>query len=325
MKKAVILDGYTLNPGDLDWTPLKNLADFTIYDRTSYSLDDLELIVERSKDAEMILTNKTPISREIIEQLPQLKYIGVLATGYNIVDIEAAKEHGVVVTNIPAYSTNAVAQFSIAFLLELCHRIGSHSDAVRRGDWSKSEDFAFWNHPLIELDGKTIGIVGYGSIGQATAKVAQALGMNVLGYRRNPDKSMETDKMKFASLDELFAKSDVISLHTPLTEDTKGMINKDSIGKMKDNVLIINTARGPLINDEDLAEALNQGKVGGAAIDVATVEPINADNPLLQAKNCIITPHIAWATKEARERLLNIQADNIRMFLEGNPINVVNK
>ncbi|MCU9614881.1 D-2-hydroxyacid dehydrogenase [Caldibacillus lycopersici] len=323
--KAVVLDGYTLNPGDLDWSPLKGLVDVTIYNRTTYSGEELTLIIERSKDAEIILINKTPITGDVINELPRLKYIGMLSTGFDSVDIEAAKEKDIIVTNIPTYGTDAVSQMAIALLLELCHHVGSHSDAVKQGDWTNNVDWCFWNHPLIELSGKTIGIIGFGRIGQATGRIAQALGMNVLAYNHYQNKALESETMKYADLDELYANSDVISLHCPLTNENTGMINNDSINKMKKGVLIINNSRGPLINEEDLAQALNNNIVGGVALDVVSTEPIKENNPLLRAKNCIITPHISWATKEARQRLLNTAVDNIKMFLEGSPINVVNE
>src|SRR5690606_11926165 len=253
-----------------------------------------------------------------------LKNIGVLATGYDVVDTHAANERNLVVTNIQAYGTNTVAQMTFSLLLELTNHVGLHHHAVKQGEWTSNQDWCFFRKPLLELTGKTLGIIGYGRIGQATSKIAQAFGMNVIASKRTPNKDLETNQMKFASLDELYAKSDVISLHCPLTEENKGMINKDSIQKMKDDVLIINTARGALIQEADLAEALNNEKVGGAAVDVVSSEPIKENNPLLHAKNCIITPHIAWATKEARQRLLEIAVDNVKSFLTGNPINKVN-
>lgn len=323
--KAVVLDGYTLNPGDLDWSPLKELADVTIYDRTAYSRDGLPLIIQRSRGADIILTNKTPITIETIRELPQLKYIGMLSTGYDVVDVKAAKENDVIVTNIPSYGTAAVAQMTIALLQEVCNHVGAHDEAVKRGDWQNNADWCFWNHPLIELSGKTIGIIGYGRIGQATGRIAQALGMNVLAYARTRNTELENESVRYAELDELFANSDVIALHCPLTEQNKGFINKEAIQKMQDGVIIINTSRGPLINEDDLAEALNANKVGAAALDVVSSEPIKPENPLLHAKNCIITPHISWATKEARQRLLNTAIDNLKMFLDGKPINVVNR
>lgn len=325
MSKAVILDGYTLNPGDLDWKPLQELADFEIYDRTTYSIEEAPLIIERAKDAEVILTNKTPLTKEILDELPMLKYIGVLATGYNVVDVEAAKERNITVTNIPSYGTDTVAQAAIALLLELCHRTGDHSNAVKNGDWTNSPDFCFWNHPIIELSGKTMGIIGYGQIGQTTSRIAQAFGMKVLAYNRTREKVIETESVRYATLEVLYREADVIMLHCPLTEENEGFINKESIELMKDGVLIVNNARGALINEADLADALNRGKVAGAGLDVVSEEPISEDNPLLKAKNCIITPHIAWASLEARQRLLDIAVENLSKYLEGNPINVVNQ
>lgn len=319
MKKIVVLDGYTLNPGDLSWDELGELGDITVYDRTP-----ADLVVERIGDAEIIFTNKTQITEDIMLQCPGIKYIGVLATGYNVVDVEAAKRRNIVVTNVPTYGTDAVSQFTIALLLELCHRIGAHSDSVKQGDWTKSEDFCYWNYPLIELSGKTMGIIGFGKIGQGTAKIAQALGMKILA--NNPNKISDehlSENVKQVSLDELFADSDVISLHCPLFPETEGIINKDSISKMKDGVLIINDSRGPLIVEEDLRDALISGKVAAAAVDVVSTEPIEKDNPLLDAPNIIITPHIAWAPKEARQRLMDVCVDNLKAFLNGAAINVV--
>lgn len=324
MPKAVILDGFTLNPGDLDWTPFHNLANFEIYDRTTFSPEEALLIIERAKEAQIILTNKTPLTKEIIEQLPDLKYIGVLATGYDVVDVEAAKKQDITVTNIPAYGTDTVSQAAIALLLELCHHVGEHSRAVKNGDWTNHEDWCFWKYPIIELSGKTMGIIGFGRIGQMTARIAQSFGMKMIAYNRTPEKVHEAENVRYAELDELYQEADVIILHCPLTEESKGFINKEAIEKMKDGVLLINNARGALINEADLAEALNRGKVAGAGLDVVSEEPITADNPLLHAKNCIITPHISWASVEARERLLHIAADNLKHFLEGNPVNGVN-
>ncbi|OEH85098.1 glycerate dehydrogenase [Desulfuribacillus stibiiarsenatis] len=320
--KLVVLDGYTLNPGDLSWDGLQNFGDLTVYDRTP--VNSQEEIVERAADAEIIFTNKTPLTKETLEMLPKVKYIGVLATGYNVVNIQAAKDLGIVVANVPSYGNASVAQMTIALLLEMCHHVGHHSDAVKAGRWANSKDFCFWDYPLIELEGKTLGIVGFGRIGQTTAKMAQAFGMNILAYNRTPKKELESDNLRFVDLDELYAKSDVISLHCPLTEQNQGMINKESIAKMKDRVMIINTARGPLVEEQDLADALNSGKVGAAAVDVVSVEPIQTDNPLLTAKNCIITPHIAWAPIEARSRLMDIAVANVDAFIKGNPVNVVN-
>lgn len=318
--KIVILDGYTENPGDLSWEGFEALGELTVYDRTT----DHSQIVERIGDAEGVYTNKTPITKGTIAACPNLKYIGVLATGYNVVDVNAAKEAGVMVTNIPTYGTDAVAQYAIALLLELCHHIGEHSDCVKKGDWTNNADWCFWNHPLIELAGKTMGIIGFGRIGQRTAAIAQALGMKVLAYDSYKNAALESETCKYAELDEVLAQADVISLHCPLFPETQGMINKDNIEKMKDGVMIINSSRGPLIVEEDLRDALNSGKVAGAALDVVSTEPIQMDNPLLSAKNCVITPHIAWAPKESRQRLMNIAVDNLKAFVAGKPENVVN-
>lgn len=317
--KIVVLDGYTENPGDLSWKGFEALGELTVYDRTT----DRSMIVERMKDAEVVYTNKTPISRESIEACPKLKYVGVLATGYNVVDIKAARKAGIVVSNIPTYGTNAVAQYTIALLLELCHHVGEHSVCVKQGEWASNPDWCFWKYPLIELTGKTMGIIGFGRIGQRTAKIAQALGMKVLAYDSYKNSTLENENCKYVSLNELLASSDVISLHCPLLPDTKGIINKENIAKMKDGVMILNDSRGPLIIEEDLRDALNSGKVAGAALDVVSSEPIHVDNPLLSAKNCIITPHIAWAPKESRQRLMDIAVDNLKAFVEGNPKNVV--
>lgn len=318
--KIVILDGYTENPGDLSWEGFEAMGDLTVYDRTT----DHSQITARIGDAEIILTNKTPVSREVIDACPRLKYIGLLATGYNVVDVKAAKEAGIIVTNIPTYGTDAVSQYAIALLLELCHHIGEHSDCVKRGDWTKNQDWCFWNHPLIELAGKTIGIIGFGRIGQGTARIAQALGMKVLAYDTYQNPQLVSETCTYVSLDQVFASSDVIALHCPLFPETEGIINKDTIGKMKDGVMIINNSRGPLIVESDLRDALNSGKVAGAAVDVVSAEPISMDNPLLDAVNCIITPHIAWAPKESRQRLMDLAVENLHAFLSGAPQNVVN-
>lgn len=318
--KIVILDGYTENPGDLSWEGFEAMGDLTVYDRTT----DHSQIAARIGDAEIILTNKTPVSREVIDACPRLKYIGLLATGYNVVDVKAAKEAGIIVTNIPTYGTDAVSQYAIALLLELCHHIGEHSDCVKRGDWTKNQDWCFWNHPLIELAGKTMGIIGFGRIGQGTARIAQALGMKVLAYDTYQNPQLVSETCTYASLDQVFASSDVIALHCPLFPETEGIINKDTIGKMKDGVMIINNSRGPLIVESDLRDALNSGKVAGAAVDVVSAEPISMDNPLLDAANCIITPHIAWAPKESRQRLMDLAVENLHAFLSGAPQNVVN-
>ncbi len=318
--KIVILDGYTENPGDLSWAGFEAFGSLTVYDRTPASE-----IVERIGDAEVVYTNKTPISKETIAACPHLKFIGVLATGYNVVDVGAAREAGIPVSNIPAYGTDAVAQYTIALLLELCHHIGEHSECVKKGDWTNNQDWCFWNHPLIELAGKTMGIIGFGRIGQGTAKIAQALGMKVLAFDEYQNKALETETCRYASLHEVLADSDVIALHCPLFPSTEGIINKENIAKMKDGVMIINDSRGPLIVEEDLRDALNSGKVAGAAVDVVSAEPIKMDNPLLGAKNCLITPHIAWAPKESRQRLMDIAVDNLRAYQAGSPQNEVNK
>lgn len=317
--KIVVLDGYTLNPGDITWEGLEALGDVTVYDRTKP-----EDIITRIGDAEVVYTNKTPVSRETLDACGNIRFIGVLATGYNIVDIEAAKEKEIMVANIPTYGTAAVSQFAIALLLELCHHIGAHSDAVKDGEWTSNPDWCFWKYPLVELAGKTMGIIGFGRIGQDTGKIAQALGMQVLAYDEYPRPELETDTCHYADLDTLLAKSDVISLHCPLFPSTEGIINKETIAKMKTGVMIINDSRGPLIVEEDLRDALNSGKVGGAAVDVVSTEPIQMDNPLLQAKNVIITPHIAWAPKESRQRLMDIAVNNLKYYLEGKPQNIVN-
>lgn len=321
--KIVVLDGYTLAHGDVTWDGLEKLGDLTVYDRTP--LDDEAEIQKRIGDAEIVYTNKTPLTKDTFDKCKNIKFVGVLATGYNIVDTAAAKEKGIPVCNIPTYGTAAVGQFAIALLLELCHHIGEHSDCVKKGEWSSNPDWCFWNHPLIELDGKTIGIIGYGRIGQATGRIAQALGMTVLAFDEFKNPALESETCKYVELDELFAKSDVIALHCPLFPSTQGIINKDNIAKMKDGVMIINNSRGPLVVEEDLRDALNSGKVAGAAVDVVSTEPIKPDNVLLQAKNIIITPHISWAPKESRQRLMNIAVDNLQAFVDGKPVNVVNK
>lgn len=316
--KIVILDGYTENPGDLSWAGFEALGQVTVYDRTP-AAD----ILARAKGAEVILTNKTPLSAETLAALaPELRYIGVLATGYNVVDIAAAKAQGVPVCNIPTYGTTAVAQFVMALLLELCHHVGDHSRSVKAGDWSRCPDFCYWNSPLIELAGKTFGVIGYGRIGRATARLAAAFGMEVLAYDAHASGMDEVARL--VSLEELLEKSDVISLHCPLFESNRGMINRESIARMKDGVLLINTSRGPLIDEAALAEALHSGKVAGAGLDVLETEPARPENPLLAEPNCLITPHIAWAPKESRQRLMDIAVDNLAAWLDGRPQNVVN-
>lgn len=311
--KITVLDGYTENPGDLSWSELEKLGDLTVYDHTKP-----DEILKRIGDAEIILTNKTPITEKTIMSKPQIRYIGVLATGYNVVDVEAARKRNIIVTNIPTYGTAAVVQYVFALLLEICHHVGHHDREVQKGRWTEGRDFCFWDYPLIELQGKTMGIIGYGRIGKAAAQIAQAFGMRVVAYS-------PTSSIGVSSLDELYAVSDIISLHCPLTKDNREMINREAIAKMKDGVIIINTARGQLVNERDLREALIAGKVYAAAVDVVSAEPIRADNPLLALDNCIITPHITWASKESRARLMQVAVDNVRGFLNGNPINNVAK
>lgn len=317
--KIVVLDGYTLNPGDISWDGLEALGELKVYNRTAP-----EEVIDRIGDAQIVYTNKTPITKETLNVCSQIKFIGVLATGYNIVDVAAAKEKGIPVTNIPTYGTDAVGQFAIALLLEICHHIGYHSQAVHEGKWSSNPDWCFWDYPLIELADKTMGIIGFGRIGQSTGKIAKALGMNVIA---NDAFESETGKeiAAYVDKDTLFAQSDVIALHCPLFPETEGIINRENIEKMKDGVIILNNSRGPLIVEQDLADALNSGKVYAAGLDVVSTEPIKEDNVLLKAKNCFITPHISWAPKESRQRLMDIAVDNLKAFTEGNPKNVVNK
>ena len=315
--KIVVLDGYGLNPGDLSWKGMEALGELTVYDRTSPSE-----LMERSEGAEALITNKTLITAENMEALPELKYIGVLATGYNVVDIEAAKARGIVVTNIPAYSTSSVAQMVFAHILNITQRVGHYAEENSKGRWTNNADFCYWDTDLVELDGKKMGIVGFGNIGQATARIAQAFGMEVLLYT-SKEQSALPQGMRKVALDELFAESDVISLHCPLTPDTKEMVNAERLKLMKPGAILVNTGRGPLVNEQDLADALNEGRIAAAGLDVLSIEPANADNPLLGAKNCFITPHIAWATKEARTRLMNIAVGNLKAYQEGHIINNV--
>ena len=319
--KIVILDGYVENPGDLSWDELKKYGELKVYDRTPYNEDE---IINRLENVDIAITNKTPITKKVIDACESLKCISVLATGYNVVDYNYAKEKGVPVCNVPAYGTASVAQFSIGLLLEICHHIGAHSKSVYDGDWANSIDFSYWNYPLIELDKKTIGIIGFGRIGQAEARIARSLGMRVLALNHHPTKQGE-QYGEYVDEETLYKQSDVISLHCNLTDENKEMINKNTIAKMKDGVIIINTARGQLINEQDLADGLNSGKVMAAGVDVVSSEPIKKDNPLLKAKNCFITPHIAWAPKEARQRIMDTTIENIKAFVSGEPINVVNK
>jgi len=316
--KIVVLDGYTLNSGDLSWAGLEEFGDCLIHDRSAP-----EQTIERATGAEIVLTNKTVLSAEIIEKLPDLRYIGVLATGYNVVDVVAARERGIPVTNVPAYGTVSVAQMVFAHLLNLTQRVGDHADTVKEGRWCRSPDYCYWDFPLIELAGKTIGIVGYGRIGQAVSVLAKAFGMRVLANKKIPPESVP-DGISFVDLETLFRESDVVSLHCPLTEATQHMVDHDLLDLMKPTAFLINTSRGPLIDEAALAEALNTERIAGAGLDVLAAEPASPECPLLKAKNCYITPHIAWATHAARQRLMEGVVENVRAFLAGTPRNVVN-
>lgn len=318
--KIVVLDGFTENPGDLSWNALAAFGELTVYDRTP---DDDAEILRRIGDAEAVFTNKCPLRRAVIEACPNLGLISVLATGYNVVDVACAREKGIPVSNVPSYGTAAVGQFAIALLLEICQRVAHHDRAVHEGRWEHSEDWCFWDYPLIELAGKTMGIIGFGRIGQTTGRIARALGMTVLASG-----SRETEAGRaiaaYVDRDTLLRRSDVVVLHCPLFPDTQGLINRESIAKMKDGVILINNSRGGLIVEQDLADALNSGKVYAAGLDVVSTEPIRGDNPLLTAKNCLITPHISWAPKEARQRIMDCAVQNLRSYLAGKPENVVN-
>ena len=316
--KIVVLDGYAENPGDISWAPLEALGALTVYDRTASPL-----IAERIGDAQIAVTNKTPLTRAVIDACPNLKAIAVLATGYNVVDTAYAREKNIPVMNVPVYGTDNVAQYAIALLLEACSHIGHHDRSVHAGDWTRSVDFCYWQRPLIEVSGKTAGIIGFGRIGMAVARILRAMHVRVLAYSRT-ERTEGRTLADYVPLDELLAQSDFIFLHCPLTPETEGIVNATNIAKMKDGVIIVNNGRGQLIVEEDLAAALTSGKVGGAAVDVASTEPIAADNPLLHAPHCIITPHISWATKEARERIMQMTANNVRAFMDGKPTNVVN-
>ncbi|MBI4903484.1 MAG: D-2-hydroxyacid dehydrogenase [Acidobacteria bacterium] len=316
--KLVVLDGYCLNPGDLSWDALRALVDVEVYDRTPASE-----VVARAAGADMVMTNKTPLDAAAQAALPSLRYIGVLATGYNIVDVAAARQHGIVVTNIPTYGTTSVAQHAFALLLELCHHVGLHGEAVRAGEWSSNADWSFWKTPLVELAGKTMGVIGFGRIGRATAKIGDAMGMRILANDTFTADAPDYEGFRWGSIDEVLAESDVITLHCPLTADNKGLINAERLRKMKPSAFLLNTSRGPLIVDQDLADALNAGVIAGAGLDVLSVEPPVSGNPLFSAKNCIVTPHIAWATQGARARLMDVAVENVKAFLGGVPANVV--
>lgn len=318
--KLVVLDGYTENPGDLSWGALRRFGELTVYERTS---DDQSEVAERIKGADIVVANKTPIRAEVINSAGALKYITILATGYDIVDVAAARARGIPVSNVPSYGTAAVAQFAIAMLLEICHHVAHHSETVHAGRWESCADWCYWDYPLIELDGKTMGIIGFGRIGQQTGRIAKALGMHILATGSRPtDAGREI--ADYVELDELLARSDVISLHCPLFPSTRGIISRENIARMKDGVILLNNSRGALVDEQALADALNSGKVYAAGLDVVSTEPIRGDNPLLKAKNCFITPHISWAPKEARERIMDCTVKNIEAFLDGKPVNVVN-
>ena len=318
--KLVVLDGYTENPGDLSWDALRRFGELTVYERTS---DDQSEVAERIKGADIVVANKTPIRAEVINSAGALKYITILATGYDIVDVAAARARGIPVSNVPSYGTAAVAQFAIAMLLEICHHVAHHSETVHAGRWESCADWCYWDYPLIELDGKTMGIIGFGRIGQQTGRIAKALGMHILATGSRPtDAGREI--ADYVELDELLARSDVISLHCPLFTSTRGIISRENIARMKDGVILLNNSRGALVDEQALADALNSGKVYAAGLDVVSTEPIRGDNPLLKAKNCFITPHISWAPKEARERIMDCTVKNIEAFLDGKPVNVVN-
>ena len=317
--RIVVLDGYTLNPGDLGWEGFEKLGNVTVYDRT-----EPEEIIPRIGDAEVVIVNKCPISRETMAACSNIRYIGLLATGYNVVDVEEAARRNIVVTNIPTYGTASVAQMVFAHLLAICQHVEAHSEAVHAGEWNSNPDWCFWNYPLIELAGKTMGVVGFGRIGQNTARIAAALGMKVLAYDHH-EKEEAKQYAEYVPLERLLAESDVISMHCPLFPQTEKMINRSTIGQMKTGVIFINTSRGQLVDEKDLADALNSGKIAAAGLDVVYTEPIRTDNPLLHAKNCFITPHIAWAPLESRRRLMNIAVENLAQFIAGTPVNVVNR
>jgi glycerate dehydrogenase len=320
--KIVILDAYTENPGDLSWGALEQFGEVKVYDRVSY--EESPAIAKAIGDADIAIINKTPISKATIDACPNLKAIAVLATGYNCVDYEYAKAKNIPVMTVPTYGTQIVGQFAVGLMLEICSHIGHHSATVHEGRWQKCPDWCYWDYPMIEVYGKTAGIIGLGRIGQATAKILNAMNMKVLAYDAHQSE-FGKQLADYVSLDELLAKSDFIFLHCPLFPSTQGIINKDSIAKMKDGVVIINNSRGPLVVEQDLADALNSGKVYAAGLDVVSTEPIKADNPLLKTRNCIITPHISWAAKEARQRIMDVTVSNIVSFIDGKPQNVVNK
>ena len=316
--KIVVLDGYCMNPGDLSWDALRGFGEVEVFDRTPE-----QDVVPRAAHATIALTNKTPLTAATLRQLPELRYIGVLATGYNVVDVDAARRQGIVVSNVPTYGTASVAQFVFALLLELCHNVGMHADAVRAGKWSRSPDWSFWKSPLTELAGKTMGIIGFGRIGRQTGRIADAMGMRVIANDTYREDAPSYAGFQWVGVEEALREADVVSLHSPLFPETKGMINAKTLAWMRPSAFLINTSRGPLVVDRDLADALNAGGIAGAGLDVLSVEPPADGNPLLSARNCMVTPHIAWATKEARSRLLDLVVENIAAFLAGKPRNVV--
>jgi glycerate dehydrogenase len=318
LQRIVVLDGYCTNPGDLDWSALRALGDVELHDRTPPD----QLLV-RARDAQALLVNKVALTREVLATLPALRYVGVLATGYNIVDVEAARERGIVVTNIPTYGTHSVAQHAIALLLHLTNQVALHDTAVRAGEWGAQPDWSYAKTPLVELAGRTFGVIGFGRIGRQTARLAHALGMRILAYSDAMDGPGEEFPFTWISLKGLLEESDVVSLHCPLTDDTRGIINAQTLRRMKRTAVLLNTSRGPLVDEAALAEVLNSGGIAGAGVDVLRDEPPTQGSPLLTAKNCVVTPHIAWATREARERLLGIAVDNLRAWVEGRPQNVV--
>jgi glycerate dehydrogenase len=316
--KLVVLDGYCLNPGDLTWDALREFGEVVVHDRTPAAE-----VLARAQGATLVLTNKTPLTAATLAGLPELKYIGVLATGYNVVDVAAARSHGITVTNIPTYGTASVAQFVFALLLELCHNVKLHSDLVRAGEWSRNADWSFWKSPLMELSGKTMGVIGFGRIGRSVGRIADAMGMRVIASDTYQGEPPAYDGFRFAPVDTLLAESDVVSLHAPLFPETQGMINTRTLGLMKRSAFLINTSRGPLVVDRELADGLNAGMIAGAALDVLSVEPPAETNPLLSARNCLVTPHIAWATLEARGRLMDLAVENVAAFLAGTPVHVI--
>lgn len=316
--KIVVLDGYALNPGDLSWKAFEKFGEVIVHDRTTP-----DEIVERAQGATVLLTNKTPVREKVMNVLPELRFIGVLATGYNIIDIDVAHKRGIIVSNIPDYGSNSVAQLTMALLLELCHHVQRHSDSVRSGKWASSIDWSYWEYPLVELAGKTMGIVGFGNIGKKVADMATSFGMDIIGSARTQSDQSHRKNFRWAEVPDLLKQSDVVSIHCPLTPETKGLINSQSLRSMKRTAFLLNTSRGPIIVDEDLSDALDNDVIAGAGIDVLSVEPPHKDNPLFKAKNCIITPHIAWATKEARTRLMEMAVENLAAFTNGKPVNIV--